>query len=95
MNVDRSKLLETLSLQPLLAGLPAENREVLAGLGTLATCPVGAFLTEEATAVSSLWFLAEGRLNVEVGHGASRTSLTVLEAGSLVGEACYLTGRHR
>src|SRR5215208_1976989 len=90
---DPSALLETLSRQPLVAELPAEDRELLAGLAAFAMLPAGALLTEEGAAVSKLWILIDGRVSVEVGRGAARTSIAVLGPGALLGEASYLSGR--
>jgi CRP/FNR family transcriptional regulator, cyclic AMP receptor protein len=90
---DRSALLETLAGQPLVAALPADDRELLAGIAAFATLPAGALLTDEGAAVSNIWILVDGRVSVEVGRGAARTSIAVLGPGSLLGEASYLSGR--
>ena len=88
---DRRQLLEALGRQPQLAALPAGDRERLADLAQFATRPRGALLIEEGAAVSSLWILVEG--SVEVGLGAARTPVAELGPGSLLGEGSYLSGR--
>jgi CRP-like cAMP-binding protein len=87
------ELVEALSRQPHVSELPLEDRELLASLATDATLPAGARLTDEGSAVSSLWVLVDGRVRVEVGDGATRTTIAELGPGSLLGEASYLSGR--
>jgi CRP/FNR family cyclic AMP-dependent transcriptional regulator len=90
---DRSQLLETIERQSLFDQLPAEDRERVARLAVFATLRAGESVTDEGAPVSGLWILLEGRMSVEVGLAAERTRIAALGAGSLLGEASYLSGR--
>jgi CRP-like cAMP-binding protein len=83
----------TVSRVPGLSMLGPDERALLAKLARVTALAGGERLIDEGAAVPSVWILVEGRCAVEAGAGPARALIATREAGALLGEGSYLSGR--
>jgi CRP-like cAMP-binding protein len=86
---------QTLAKVPLFSKLSPRQLERLAELSTPKSFPKDSLLIKEGTVGLGLIVIISGRVEVYKGEGESRTTLGVLESGSIVGEMALVDGSPR
>jgi CRP/FNR family transcriptional regulator, cyclic AMP receptor protein len=86
---------EALSRVALFSRLKEKHLEKLADLSVPKTFPVDTLLIKEGTVGLGMFIITSGRVEVYRGEGDSRTTLAVLESGTIVGEMSLVNDEYR
>ncbi len=86
---------EELARVPLFAKLEPRFLDRLAELSVPKTYPADSLLIKEGTVGLGMFVIASGRVEVYKGEGDQRTTLSILGAGSIVGEMALIDEQYR
>lgn len=86
---------EAVARVPLFAKLDPKHLDKLADMSVPRSFPKDTLLIKEGTVGLGMFIIVSGRVEVYKGEGESRTTLSVLEASSIVGEMALIDDQYR
>jgi CRP-like cAMP-binding protein len=86
---------EALSQVALFSKMSEKHLDKLADLSVPKTFPADTLIIKEGTVGLGMFIITSGRVEVYRGEGEARTTLAVLESGTIVGEMALINDQHR